>query len=256
MITKNKKSNKKNKFLNWIIKLKIQDSIGLLALLIAVLSFWYSCNKDSKQDIRLEESEQGRITLKQLRFFVYREITKIQLDTINWGYPVEVAANSADYILNMDKLSVQNYLIGVNTSTGDTINDPSIISISELQEKANKIKTSTPIHIFAYKRYRVMIELQNTGLKDCKLTSLNIFLKNPNSSTFNNPIDLATNQVSIDPGETKISFFHFDLGLAQKLQNPFEVKLEIFYINQKGKTIKKNELYIYDKFGWRNIDEI
>lgn len=256
MQPKMNKTKKNSSFFRRIKKIKLQDTIGILGLLLATFTLWYSCDKEKSLEQQLQKAKEGHIIIKRLGFYSYREITKAQLDTTKWGYPLVTTSGGEDFKANLDKLSVNNFLIGINTSAHDTIADPSIISIPEFQKKIAPLKLSSSDTIKIYKRYRIMIDFQNMGLEQCKLTSILVYLKNPDASDFNQPFELGNASTTLEQGESTIFFIHFDWGLQQKLSEPFDVKVEFVYLTKNNKAITKKEIHSFDKYGWRKMDAL
>lgn len=239
---------KKNETMTWDIFF-----FKILPLCFSVVAIGLTIRNNRVQDQRWEELNVGKISIKSVKFFSFREISHEELRSLEWGYEVKAVGGSQEGILRADKLLVQNCIVAYDLENQKYIGDGTAITVGEMEAELRKKKLFDSGKYQYLKRYVVFFELENIGNTACVINSQEIKFNDFTDANKENTFSLGNQPSTMEGKKTSYSTFDLNVPLFLQLPNPMNFDVVINYSNTKNGTKTKKYTLSHDPGGWRII---
>ncbi|MGN6604520.1 MAG: hypothetical protein ACTHK8_18825 [Ginsengibacter sp.] len=183
------------------LKLRRNDVWTFISISLSLAALIYTCHTNTDQNRKWDQLNLGKITIGSIKFENFREVTKVQFDTINWGYRVETVTGPDSRVLVDGKFYLQNCLIAYNPKTEVIYGTGSSTTLWELMHELKRLNIKDTAGLIIEKRYYLVIQMYNAGSTVCHVTNQTISSKDSSApfgfkatSISDQPIDLEGNQ--------------------------------------------------------------
>ena len=201
--------------------------LSLIALGISFISFIWTLVNQFGQNSRWYSLNVAAVELKDVKFKVYRELTKKEAITMNWGYS-PLIYNSLD---NWDKYQMIYFLQLHNA--GDNLLIPHAnpsFTINEVEDEVKRLHVKSPVNI--YRSFMPIFYFDNKGKKDATECTIEIHMKPDNnpwhkSFTSNTP-------VRIPPGKAINVVFEFAIPIQSTMYKRINFKIKLSFKDLHG----------------------
>ena len=235
-------------------KVNINTYIPIVALIIAIGSLCFTFWVQYKQNIKWNELNLGKISMKKVGFVGFKKYALNEVNKIDWGYSPDFKAETIDDgFLFTDDVRLNNVLVFVdkkNKKRIDTVN--SFLTLKTGEEILKKLNfNSLPDNWEICKMYTLKFLFKNIGNTSVKINNVTIDLKKNNESNFKSFYKRTVNLTVLVNEEFNITKELY-LPLNSILKDEIFLLIKIYYdTNIKQKNMKKyNIVYNPDDKGW------
>jgi len=219
--------------------------LSLIALGISLISVIWTLANQFEQNRRWDSLNVAAVELKDVKFKVYRELTKKEAMTMNWGYS-PLIYNSPD---NWDKYQMIYFLQLRNA--GDNSLIPTInpaFTVNEAEDEIKRLQIKSPVNI--YRSFMPIFYYDNQGKTDATECTIEIYMKPDNdpwhkSFTSNTP-------VRIPPSKVINVAFEFAVPLHSTMYKHIDFKIKLNFKDLHGNVRTPNVIASWesDKNYW------
>ena len=201
--------------------------LSLLALGVSFLSFIWMLANQWEQNKRWDSLNVAAVEFKEAKFKVYRELTKKEATSINWGYS-PLIYNSPD---NWEKYQIPYFLQIRNQVDASLIpNANPVFTINEVEEEIKRLQIKSPILI--YRSFQLVFFFENQGKTDAIECNFDIYMK-PDDQPWHRSFHSNT-PVRIPPGKDINTSFEFALPLQSNMYKHIDFNIKLNFKDFHG----------------------
>ncbi|MBF0475654.1 MAG: hypothetical protein HQK59_07420 [Deltaproteobacteria bacterium] len=201
--------------------------LSLFALLTSILSLFWTLANQWEQTRRWDALNAGSVELKEAKFYTWRELTRDESVSTNWGYDPLIFGSSDGW----NKFRLVYFLQPCDQATGAPISNANpVFTLPELEAELKRLRIQQQIEV--YKAFRPTFIFDNMGkteVIDCKIF-VEMRLENVWRHAFNSNIP-----IRIPAGTTVNISFDFAIPISQVLPKQIDFKIHIDFMDIHGK---------------------
>jgi hypothetical protein len=201
--------------------------LSLIAIGISLISFIWTLANQFEQNRRWDSLNIAAVELKDVKFKVYRELTRKEAMTMNWGYS-PLIYSSPD---NWDKYQMIYFLRLRNAGDDSLISNANpAFTVNEVADEIKRLQIRSPVSI--YRSFMPIFYFDNQGKTDATECTIEIHMKPDNnpwhkSFTSNTP-------VRIPPGKVVNVTFEFDIPMQSPMYKHIDFKIKLSFTDLHG----------------------
>lgn len=201
--------------------------LSLLAIFISLASLIWTLANQWEQNRRWDVLNIAAIELKEAKFHVYRELSKKEATSTNWGYS-PLIYSSPD---NWDKYHILYFLQLRNSTDASLIpNANPVFTINEVEEEIKRLQIKSPVVL--YRSFRPIFFFDNHGRTDATECNIEIYMK-PDDEPWHRSFASNT-PVRIPPDKSINVSFEFAIPLQSKIYKRIDYKVHIDFKDLQG----------------------
>lgn len=142
----------------------LKGPLALLALLISVISLFWTVSNQLEQNRRWDSLNLGRVDLTEVNLTMFKEMSKQEVDSTDWGY-IPFTFPRMEGRLVTQQVQIPYELILWDTTTNKRIPfSNGFFTIPESKKELERHGLNPPpANIQVLKHYQVVFEFKNTG---------------------------------------------------------------------------------------------
>lgn len=223
-----------------------KTAISVLALIIAILSFIWTLANQWKQNKRWDSLNLARIELEDEGFIIWKEMSKEEVLSTNWGYEPTIFQNIEErrYV---GRYQVISCLAILDLNTRDRVPNSGIaFTLSEAEQEVARLGLlGKPERAATSKMYQTQFKLKNMGATLATEIRVRISVRS-SSSGLNGDLFLSDQDVDMYPSGTMNASAIFYLPVLENLPNPMNFNVKVTYTRADGRTVDKSIPVTYD----------
>lgn len=221
-------------------------AISLLALLISIASLIWTLASQSEQNRRWDVLNLSRVELTDVGFIIWREVSKEEALSINWGHKPTLFAGIENRVYT-GKYRLPYELVLVDSSTKNRITGSNgFFTLQEAEQEVLRLglraTTSKPA---VFKHYSVQFDFKNTGSTIATDTKVNITSEEPNTGK---SIEVFNSLQAVDllPSTSINVVAELYTPITTELPAVLKFTISLIYKDAHKKEIKRDIPVTYD----------
>lgn len=207
--------------------------ISILALAVSVGSLVWTLVTQRDQNRRWDALNAGSVELKEAKFYVWREVTRDEALTINWGYNPLLFSSADAY----NKFRIVYFLQLRDPVSGAPVPHANpVFTMSEVDNEVKRLGVKPPISVF--RAFRPVFILENTGKTEVTDCHIEIDMRAGEEEwrrafTANTPIRIA-------PGQPVNVSYDFALPFNTEIPKQISFRLHATFTDLHGRKRKRD----------------
>lgn len=201
--------------------------LALFALIVSIGSLICTLANQWEQNRRWDALNVGMVELKETKFFTWRELTRDEAFSTNWGYDPLILGSPEAW----GKFRLVYFLQLRDPTTGTPIPKANpVFSLAEVETEVRRLGISQPVAVF--RAFRPVFVFENIGKSEVTDCRIRIDMRLP-SNDWQTAFESNT-AVRIPPAQSVNVSFDFAIPLEQAIPNELSFKINVQFKNIHG----------------------
>lgn len=217
--------------------------VSLIAIVISLGSLIWTLANQWEQNRRWDALNLGRVQLSDVGFIIWKELSKEEALSTNWGYKPTLYSVVQDRV-HLGKYQMPYELVLMDSNNVRIPNSNGFYTLVEAQQETERLKPQTQPNVL--KHYQVQFNFKNTGSTSSKETSIRITAQ---ISGNDKPLDIFKSIEPIDllPSSSINAVSNFYVPLNAALPQIMKFSAFITYKDAHDKINTRELPIVYDE---------
>ncbi len=203
--------------------------------MISFVSLIATAVTQCRQNAQWNALNLATLSITQLRFYGWRELSSHEFHSLSWGYEPEARSSADDFVFRPDKLIVENEIVAYDRDKRQLIEGTQAVTVPELEEELKARSVASQLQFL--KHYRLLTQVDNTGATTAIIKWIRLYSEDRNDLLDKEPI-FSPNQPgsAVNPKRFVVVSEDIYIPLSEKLPSPWVVHLDVAFSDVHGQS--------------------
>jgi hypothetical protein len=204
--------------------------LSILALIVSIFSLIWTCTNQWEQNRRWDALNAGTVELREAKFFTWRELTKTEAFSIEWGYDPLILSSPEIY----GRFRLLYCLQPRDPATGSPISKANpVFTLPELENELKRLDINQAVEVV--RLFRPVFVFENIGKTEVTDWQVKIDLRLPNSN-WQRAFESDT-ALRIPPTQNINVSFDFAIPLEQPIPDVLSFRISTVFKDIHGQQV-------------------
>ncbi len=220
-------------------------AISLFALLIAIATLIWTMFTNWEQNRRWDALNLGRVEIKDVGFIMWKEITKEEATSTDWGYKPTIFSHTENRI-HTGKYRIPYELILVDPRTKKQLSGSNgFFTLAEAQAELTRLGIEEDVQPEIRRHFQIQIDFQNKGSTIASDFKTLVKMKEIDKDSWVQAFK-SKHGIALAPSATCNIVISFNTLLSLDFPKEINYEVEISYNDIHGELIRRKVPITYD----------